>query len=155
SAATGPGSVLLVDLAGDLPACLGVPESSGPGVAEWLAAGPEVPPDALHRMRIPLIGGLHLLPRGEGPLLARRSATLVQLLATSGHTVVVDCGRLDHSQVALGSADARVAAESDRSLLVSRLCFLGLKRAGRAPLRPSGLIVVEEPGRSLRVEDAE
>ncbi len=38
--------VLLVDLAGDLPAALGLPEPTGPGVAEWLAAGPAVPPEA-------------------------------------------------------------------------------------------------------------
>lgn len=165
------GPVLAVDLAGDLPGCLGVAEPAGPGVSEWLAAGPEVPPDALHRMQDPVFGDLSLLARGRGPQPAHRARTLVQILAAVGGTVVVDCGRLDdaHANGARLSEDAMnespahdvpsvaraVAAEADRSLLVTRLCFLGLRRAARAPLRPTGVIVVREVGRALTVADAE
>src|SRR5215211_2524357 len=42
-----PAGALLADLAGDVPAVLGLPEPTGPGLAEWLAAGEDVPPDAL------------------------------------------------------------------------------------------------------------
>ncbi len=185
------GPVLAVDLAGDLPGCLGVAEPVGPGVSEWLAAGPEVPPDALHRMQDPLAPDLSLLARGRGPQPAHRAGALVQLLSAMGGTVVVDCGRLDEahhhgaendgahgkgtqvdrarldgvrpdraqddgSQFDGARAVARtVAAEADRSLLVTRLCFLGLRRAARAPLRPSGVVVIRAAGRALTVVDAE
>ena len=33
------GGALLVDLAGDCPSAMGVPEPNGPGVSDWLAAG--------------------------------------------------------------------------------------------------------------------
>lgn len=145
------GPVLAVDLAGDLPTCLGVADPVGPGVSEWLAAGSEVPPDALQRMQEPVAVDLSLLARGTGPQPAHRAAALVQVLAASGVTVVVDCGRVDGDHpVAL-----TVAAEADRSLLVTRLCFVGLRRAGRVPLRPSGVVVVRDPGRALTVADAE
>lgn len=150
-AASHRGPVLAVDLAGDLPACMGVAEPTGPGVAEWLAAGPEVPPDALHRMQEPVAVNLDVLAKGRGPQPARRAAAFVQLLAATGSTVVVDCGRLD----ATNTVAATVAAEADRSLLVTRLCYLGLRRAAHAPVRPSGVIVVREPGRSLTAADAE
>ncbi len=142
--------VLLVDLAGDVPACLGVPEPAGPGVAEWLAAGPEVPADALTRLEEPVGPGLALLHRGSGRLAAGRAGLLVQVLAASGRTVVVDGGRLAGPGVT-----HRFAAEAGRSVLVTRLCVLALRRAAAAPVRPSGVVVVREPGRALTVADVE
>ncbi len=144
------GAVLLVDLAGDLPLCLGLAEPAGPGLAAWLEAGPDAPPDALARLQVPVWPGLAVLPRGEGPLSCARSGVLVQLLSRPGRTVVVDCGQLTQPGLA-----QEVAAAADRSLLVSRLCMLGLRRAIQAPVRPSGVIVVREPGRSLDLGDVE
>src|SRR5438552_253681 len=46
-ARSSPGGAVLVDLAGDVPGALGVAEPPGYGVADWLAAGPSVPEDAL------------------------------------------------------------------------------------------------------------
>src|SRR4051794_33057920 len=40
-----PAGSVLVDLAGDVPAVLGIPEPDGPGVSDWLAAGDSVPAD--------------------------------------------------------------------------------------------------------------
>ena len=37
-----PGGALIVDLAGDVPAALGMAEPSGAGVTDWLAAGADV-----------------------------------------------------------------------------------------------------------------
>ncbi|MCU1448454.1 MAG: ATPase involved in chromosome partitioning, partial [Acidimicrobiales bacterium] len=65
-ASQGPGA-LLVDLAGDLPAALGVAEPEGPGLADWLRAGTEVPSDGLGRLEVEVGAGLALLPSG-GPL---------------------------------------------------------------------------------------
>lgn len=139
--------VLLVDLAGDQPAVLGVPQPIGPGVAEWMAAGPSAPPDALARLETTVGPGLALLHRGDGDLRAGAAELLVQVLAGSGRRVVVDCGTLVPGRAV--DAAVRVAAEATRSLLVTRPCFLALSRAEHAPLTPSGVVVVREPGRCL------
>ena len=141
---------LLVDLAGDLPGCLGLREPDGPGVAEWLASGDAVPPDALARLQVPVTDGLDLVPRGSGPLDPSRASVLVQVLASSGRTVVVDAGLLRHDEVARAFAQA-----APRSVLVTRLCFLGLRRAAEAAVRPTSVVVVREPGRLLHRADVE
>jgi hypothetical protein len=48
-----------------------------------------------------------------------------------------------------------VAAAASTSLLVLRPCYLSLRRALQAPVRPSGVILVTEPGRSLGRSDVE
>lgn len=144
AARTAARPVLLVDLGGDVPACLGVPEPGGPGLAGWLAAGPDVPPDSLGRLAEAVGPGLELLGRGRGRLDHARAPVLVQLLAATGRVVVVDAGN------ATGCAVARAfAAEADRSLLVVRACVVGVNRALAAPVRPSGVVVVRDPGRAL------
>lgn len=139
---------LLVDLVGDVPTTLGLDEPIGPGVAEWLAAGGDVPPDALARLAVPVARGLDLLPRGSGALVTDRAPLLVQLLGASGRTVVVDAG--DPTSVA---SSRLVVAEADRSLLVTRLCPLGLRRAAAAPVLPSGVVVVREVGRTTPIAE--
>ena len=49
-AAQTTGSVRLVDLCGDQPAILGLGADPETGVADWLAAGPTAPTDALDRL---------------------------------------------------------------------------------------------------------
>src|SRR5690606_18362557 len=56
-AAGRPGGALLVDLGGDLPAVLGQADPDGPGVADWLDAGPSVPADGLARLEVELAPG--------------------------------------------------------------------------------------------------
>ncbi len=48
---------------------------------------------------------------------------------------------------------ATLAAAASRSVLVTRACFLALRRAGNAPLRPSEVVLIAEPGRALDVRD--
>ena len=124
---------LLVDVAGDVPLALGLAEPTGPGLAGWLAAGPDVPADGLHRIEAPAEHGLAVLPRGDGPL----------------DPVVVDCGTL---QDEVGRS---LAAAATRSVLVTRPCFLALRRALAAPIRPSEVVLLAEPGRSLGPADVE
>lgn len=143
------GGALVVDLAGDVPAALGLPEPSGPGVAGWLRAGADVPPDALARLEEPAGGGLALLPRGHGELDPTRADVLTPLLAADARAVVVDCGT-DPQGVAL-----TVAAGATRSILVTRPCFLSLRRALTVPLRPSEVVLLTEAGRSLTRGDVE
>jgi hypothetical protein len=59
---SGPaGGALLADLSGDAAAVLGVADSPGPGLAEWLAAGPDVGAGALARLETEVGAGLRLL----------------------------------------------------------------------------------------------
>ncbi|MCU1351461.1 MAG: ATPase involved in chromosome partitioning, partial [Acidimicrobiales bacterium] len=146
----GLAGALLADLSGDLAAVLGVAEPAGPGLAGWLAAGDDVPADALARLEHQAAPGVGLLPRGSGGLPSPRAHVLAGLLAADPRPVVVDCGRL----VAAGAA-ATIAASSTRSLLVTRACYLALRRASQAPVAPSGVVLVTEPGRSLGRRDVE
>lgn len=141
----------LVDLCGDVPTALGLPTSSGPGVAEWLAAAPEVPPDALARLEDP-VGRLGVVRRGTGPLLPGGADSLASLLAADPRPVVADCGRIDGPDAAAATA---LAAGATRSLLVLRPCFLGLRRAVDAALRPSAVVLLVEEGRSITADDVE
>jgi hypothetical protein len=141
---------VLVDLAGDVPAVLGLPEPDGPGVAGWLAAGAAVPPDALGRLEVPAVDGLTVLPQGgllpEAP---GRGEVLAALLAADARPCVVDCG-----SAPVGPRLA-VAAAAAHSLLVLRPCYLALRRAVASPIRPSAAILVEEGGRSIGRRDVE
>jgi hypothetical protein len=140
---------LLADLAGDVPAVLGAPELDGPGLADWLAAGADVPLDALARLEQPVAPGVALLPRGTGSLADDRADVLATLLGADPRTTVADCG-----SDPIGAARA-VASGAARSLLVTRACFVSLRRAMAAPIRPSQVVLVAEPGRSLTRHDVE
>jgi hypothetical protein len=143
---------LIVDLDGDVPAALGLPDPGDPGVSGWLSAGADVPSDALARLEVPVgRGGVSLLPRGNGPLTdPDRAEALAAILAADPRPVVVDCGMVTTSPAATA-----FAAASTHSLLVTRACYLSLRRAVTAPVRPSGVVLVNEPGRSLSRADVE
>jgi hypothetical protein len=153
-ARSGPtAGALLVDLCGDAGAVLGVPDPSGPGLAEWLAAGADVGAGALTRLEVAAAGGLSLLawkPPGPGyrPGLGR-AETLLDALAADPRAVVADCGP------ASGGPGLVLAAGAQESLLVLRPCYLALRRALAAPVRPSGVVLVTEAGRSLGRRDVE
>lgn len=144
-----PGGALLADLAGDAPAVLGLPEPASPGLAGWLATGADVPADALSRLEIPANSDLRVLPRGSGRLATDRAEVLAVLLAADPRSVVVDCGS-DPSGAALV-----LAAAATRSILVTRPCFLSLRRVVSAALRPSEIVLLAEPGRALTRLDVE
>ena len=63
--------------------------------------------------------------------------------------MVADCG-----SGAFGAGLA-LAAGAEVSLLVLRPCYLALRRALAAPVRPSGVVLVTEQGRSLGRRDVE
>jgi hypothetical protein len=153
---------LVADLAGDVPAVLGRPEPDGPGLSEWLATGPDVPPDGLARLEHAVAPALWLLPRGRGPLQwSDRAEVLAAILASDARDVVVDCGRLEPARDGSAGDDAQrevvqiMAASASQSLLVTRSCYLALRRVLAVPVQPSGVILVKEPGRSLTAADIE
>ena len=145
--------VVLVDVAGDVPVALGLPESTGPGLGDWLASWPDVAPDALQRLEIDVPRTkLAVLPRGElAPVVANDAASRLaaELASDIDRITVVDCGPIDTDPA------ATLAASAGLSLLVLRPCYLALRRALAAPIRPSGVILVEEPDRALRASDIE
>lgn len=152
AAARGGGPTLLVDLAGDVPAALGVPDPGGPGLSDWLAAGADVPHDALVRLEVEVAPGLRLLGRGGNggePAGAGRGEGLTAALAADRRSVVADCGRAEED------AQLAVAAGAGLSLMVLRPCYLALRRALAAPIRPSGIVLVGEDSRSLARRDVE
>ena len=147
------GGALLADLAGDAAAVLGTADTAGPGLAEWLSAGPDVGVGALARLEVSAAPALQLLgwPSG-GPVPrpgAGRADALLGAFAADPRVVVADCG------AAADGAALAIAAGAGLSLLVLRPCYLGLRRALAAPVRPSGVVLVVEPGRSLGRRDVE
>lgn len=153
-----PAEVVVADLAGDLPAALGLPDPPGPGLADWLAAGADVPDDALVRLEVEARPGLRLLPWGDpgvgtaaGPpgVASARAEALAAVLAADPRLVVADCG------VASAGPGLALAAAASPSLLVVRPCYLALRRALAAPIRPSGVVLVNEPDRALGRRDVE
>lgn len=156
-AGSDPSGALLVDLAGELPAALGLPEADGPGVAAWCHAGDDVAPDGLGRIEVAVAPGVGLVPLGPGSLAgvsAHRAEVLAALLGAEPRAVVVDCGRLGATEVD-GPARHVVAAAASPSLLVLRSCYLHLRQALAAPIRPTGVVLVEESGRALGPDDVE
>lgn len=160
---------VLVDLAGDQPAVLGLPEPTGPGVSDWLAST-DGSVDALGRLLVEVGHGLWLLPRGHASAWsAERSSTLVAALSSLRCEVVVDAGvRVDVSRSASAWDSLGIAlAGAGRSLLVSRPCYVALRRyqavrdtardtsrsPAAAPWLPDGVVVLVDQDRALRPQD--
>ena len=138
---------LLVDLDGDLPSVFGLAEPSLPGVHDWVLS--DATPSRLIDLAIPVVSGVSLVCAGlaRAPADAERWQTLGAALGENAATVVVDAGT--------GSPPGALLNAADRSLLVTRACYLALRRAVTLEVRPSGVVLVEEPGRALRRRDVE
>src|SRR6185437_6313563 len=62
------GAARVADLAGDLPAVLGLASDPDLGLRDWLRAGPEAPSEGLDRLEVDAGRGLALLPAGTGDI---------------------------------------------------------------------------------------
>jgi hypothetical protein len=157
-ALSSPRPSLLVDLDGEIPAVLGLPEPDRPGVAEWLSS--DASADHLAELLIDIGPRTWLLPwhnatydsrRHHGDDHGARWALLGDWLhdwsSQWGCDVTVDVGTRIPPEP--------LATRSDRSLLVTRACYLSLRRAVRSAVRPTGVILVDEPGRGLGQRDIE
>ncbi len=140
---------LLVDLDGEQPATLGLPEPAGQGLCDWFAT--DLPPDAVDDLAVDVDRTTRLVPRGTGRIApdAERWVELVSWWAGSSIDVVVDAGTGPLPPV---MADRPAGV---RLLLVTRACFLALRRAAHSGQRPDGVVLVAEPGRALRRRDVE
>ena len=154
--------VLLVDLDGDQPLVLAMAHTGEVGLAAWLEAASDTPADSLGRLEVDVRPGLRLLPSGRGRVEgSSRVDLLVQLLAEDPRRVVVDCGTLAADRGLSGAGPVSgfvapsIAGAAAQSLLVLRPCYMAVRRALEAPIRPSGVVVLREPGRALDAVDVE
>ena len=138
-------AVTLVDLSGDCATALGMDEPTGPGVVDWLAS-PTAGPAELARLAVTIRDEVVLIPRGDGDAPDDQWTRLATALAGTAN-VIVDAGT-GHPPQALHDA-------ADQSLLVTRPCFIALRRAQHLVIRPTGIVLVDEPGRSLTSRDVE
>ncbi len=144
------GEAVVVDLDGDVPSVLGLADQGGWGVRSWLAAE-HADADGLRRLVQPAAHGLGVVPAGDGhvpPWPRGRVAALAEVLHSWPEPVVVDAGRYSPEWHEL-------LATAPSSLAVLRPCYLALRRAVALPVRPSGVVLVQEPGRSLDRRDIE
>lgn len=142
--------VRLVDLAGDIPATLGLAPPDDGGLNGWLA-DTESDLAALCNLEIDAVPGLGVVPRGPHALVdapPERIAALMTTLRSPHVDTVIDAGS--------GAAVVHAALDhATRSLLVTRPCYLALRAATRQHQRIDGVILVSEPGRALGRRDVE
>jgi hypothetical protein len=139
--------VRIVDLAGDIPSALGIAEPSGEGVTNWLQQQ-HVP---IQSLQIPVTARVSLIPRGDGPLMhhdltTEHCNTLATELDTSNELTVVDAG---------SGYIPQLINNATTSLLVIRPCYLALRKAAHLSVKPHGIVLINEPGRSLGKRDVE
>ena len=143
---------LVVDLAGDQASLFGLSEPEGPDLTSWLLS-PDAPVDGLPRLERELTSGVSLLGAHPGvDPSPERQRLLAEVLGADRRLVVVDAGRLEPD----GPIDPFVLAligRADQALLVTRACYLSLRRAARAQPRPTGIVLCAEPGRALGADD--
>jgi hypothetical protein len=141
---------LLVDLGGDLGPTLGLADSDLPQLPDWFASDATAERLVnLERAVVPRVSLISSPEPVERGLSAERWSALGAHLRREALTrdVIVDAGT--------GAPPASLTAGADRSLLVTRACYLSLRRAARIPTRPTGVVLIDEPGRSLSSHDIE
>jgi hypothetical protein len=142
--------ITLIDLDGDLPAVLGINEPDGQGLADWFAAA--VPFAAISDLAIPVAEHVRLVPRGVGDIVDQPTARWEAFGAWAQGAradIVIDTGTGDPPTELLD------AIPGARRTLVTRACYLSLRRVAVSPVRPDGIVLIAEPGRRLRPADIE
>jgi hypothetical protein len=135
----------LVDLRGDCATALGLEEPTGPGVLDWLAS-PSAGPAELARLAVTVRDEVRLIPRG-GPTATDDQWPRLPAALDGMSNVVVDAGT--------GAPPSALHEAAQHSLLVIRPCFIAIRRAQRLEIRPTGIVLIDEPGRALTSGDLE
>ena len=135
---------LLIDTAGDLPAVLATPTDieQRPGLAEYLTPASRL---AIEHVTTPVSDNLDLIHRGTGPVTFDTS-TYGLLTSALGH--------YDHVIIDATEPTCAWTSHADHRLLVTRPCYLALRRATLGP-RPTAIVLINEPGRALDARDIE
>ncbi|MEP1123328.1 MAG: hypothetical protein ABJH68_05480 [Ilumatobacter sp.] len=155
-----PGPVLLVDLEGDIPGMLGLADPERPGIVEWLTS--RAPSAHLDDLLIDVTPNAVLLPaHGVAGSVTRRSAIatapaerwdevvdwFTEWAHDTGGAIVVDAGTTP--------LPTSFVEQCPNRWLVTRACYLALRRATRLAVPPTGIVLIEEPGRALQHRDIE
>lgn len=136
---------VLIDLCGDIPAVMGMPEPNDAGVNDWLSESSSSGPTNLMSCGVETEPNLLVVPRGRQFIEGEpRWAALAGFIADSPHHVVVDAGVASLPAV-LRECGATIAT-------VVRPCYLTLRRGVVLP-RPVDAYIVDEDGRALTVND--
>lgn len=148
---------LLVDLCGDQTSLFRMGRHQQ-GIAEW-SAGQE-PAEELARHALHVTDTLRLLPRGQGPIYPQRTDELYEWLirAQPIDPVIVDAGTLDPESggEARDHRLRRFAAEvAPASILVTKPCYLALRRGALNSISPTGVVMVADTRRALGPKDIE
>ena len=139
---------LLVDLASDVPAVLGLAESSGPGISDWFAHCDLGSRMTLQSIAIQATANLQIIARGSKQLDANENfSELCAALKTFDLPIIVDAG--------CGLPSPDLLAHASSSLLVTRPCYLSLRRAAQLSVSPTGIVLINESGRALGKHDVE
>ncbi|NND76326.1 MAG: hypothetical protein HKN44_15115 [Ilumatobacter sp.] len=157
-----PRPTLLVDLAGETPAVLGLPDPDRPGVVDWLRGSGAatqlddlvVDVDASTALLPCRVGGAPTGPTTGSATEAVTPARWGELIAWLDSWAQQHSGTVwvDHGT---GVPSAALAELVQHRLLVTRPCYLALRRAAASPIRPTGVVVVSEARRSLGARDIE
>lgn len=150
---------VIVDLAGDQAAALGLPEPLGQGLSEWFAS--DADPSSIVDLAVDVDSSTASVHRGASPIRpdADRWGDLAAWMAADHRLFVVDAGTTPSPPPALvrdgvdhrdGSSDG---GDTTIGILVTRPCYLALRRASAARIRPSGVIVVNDGGHALGRSD--
>ena len=130
---------LLIDTAGDQPAILGIPtDPTAPGLTDHLHHH-----TPLDQLTVPVTDRIELLPAGTRPDTPLDTATYGLLTGSLDHydTVIIDTG-----------AAHAWHRHGDQRILVTRTCYLALRRAvSQHP--PTHIVAIDEPGRAIRPDD--
>lgn len=135
----------LVDLGGDCATALGMDEPTGPGVVDWLAS-PTAGASELARLALTIRDDVRLIPRGDGTASESQWPRLATALGALD-SVIVDAGT--------GCPPQALHDAAQQSLLIIRPCFMAIRHAQRLTIRPTGIVLVDEPGRALTSSDVE
>ena len=139
---------VLVDIGGDAHAALGLADPAGPGVLDWLQS-PAATADGLFRLGTAARDHLRVVgPGSAGEALDDAAWERVATACASRRDVVI----VDTGNGVPPPAAHRLAR---RSLLVTRSCFLALRRAVPYAGLASDAVLVTEPGRALGAADVE
>lgn len=143
---------LLVDLAGDAPAVLGMAEPSGPGVSDWFSNRDYGSRMTLQSIAVQATANLQVIARGSKPASTSETSEinfieLCAALKTFDLPIIIDAG--------CGQPSPDLLAHANSSLLVTRPCYLSLRRAAQLSVSPTGIVLINEAGRALGKHDIE
>ena len=133
---------LLVDTAHDQPAILGLPDPTGPGLGDYLQPASRT---TLAQITTTIAENLDLIHRGDTEIVFA-THTYGQLTGGLGH--------YDHVIIDTHNAAYAWTLHVDRRLLVTRPCYLALRRSAVTP-RPDAVVLINEHERALNATDIE